>query len=86
MCDISDYPQFMKDNLKDYEARREVAKRDKLENKKTVIVTKQNTIIKNGKKIIVPSRVQYEEDKDVNNVGGTVVNINNNEGMMDEEK
>lgn len=56
----------MRDNLREYERKRDIAKKDKLENKKAVVEGKQKTIMKDGKKIIIPCKVTYEEDKQPN--------------------
>ena len=48
-----EYPQFMKEMAIDIEAKREKARKDKIENKKIMIVGKQAVHFKDGKKVIV---------------------------------
>ena len=55
----------MRDLAKDIELKRENAKKDKAENKKIVIEGKQKTIFKNGKKMIIPSKVIMEDVSEV---------------------
>lgn len=51
----------MRDLAKEIDVKRENAKKDKAENKKIVIEGKQKTVFKNGKKMIIPSKVIMED-------------------------
>lgn len=54
----------MKELAIDIEAKREKARKDKIENKKIMIVGKQAVHFKDGKKVIVPSKVTYQDVKE----------------------
>lgn len=54
----------MKELAVEIEAKREKAKKDKAENKKIIVVGKQAVHFKDGKKVIVPSKVIYQDVKE----------------------